>query len=187
MLVRAVAAGMFFQGPGPVGDVGMYRILTTLLVSALALGAVFATARATEDAAILSGCEPSATVELAARVVSIVDLGETARVIVEISLRSAVDLSSVRINRARLERSSRRGVLTLRDSRRTLRRGQAPTIRHTVELEQGKEHHLIFDASFEDAAGDLLETSAHVTVNLDPTRQPEMLDGLVQYRATMSR
>lgn len=165
----------------------MLRNLSIFLFSALAMGLEPLPAGGDADALTRAGCEPSTVVELAARVVSVVDLGETARVIIEISLHSGVELGSVRLNAARLDRSSRREVRTLRDSRRALHRGQERTIRHTVDLEQGKEHHLIFDAVIEDAAGNLLKTTTHVTVNLDPSRQPELLDGLVQYRATRGR
>ena len=59
-------------------------------------------------------------------------------------------------------------------------------VRHltvAVDLEDGREHHLLFSAEGRDAAGARHATSAALRIDLDPAREPRLLDGLVEYRA----
>jgi hypothetical protein len=56
-------------------------------------------------------------------------------------------------------------------------------LRHTVLLDSGREHGLLFSAVMEDLQGDLQTVEAFVAVDLVSTRQPELVDGLIQFRA----
>jgi hypothetical protein len=57
---------------------------------------------------------------------------------------------------------------------------------HSVVLDLGKEHGLKFSAFTENSAGGQAAASAYVQVNLDPDQQPELVDGLVQFRAQVA-
>ena len=165
----------------------MKRFVPFLLSAVLMAGFAVSAGGPDESWKASPGCEPGADVDLAARVLKITDQGSTARVTIEVALHADIDLHSVRIRGSRLGRALRRAEFAVRDSRRLLRRRTARRSWYSVDLEKGMEHHLTFEAIVEDRAGKPRTAIAHVTVNLDPSRQPAALDGLIEYRATAGR
>ena len=93
--------------------------------------------------------------------------------------------------------SDGRSLFSSTSSPRLLRRGDSPggadgeglarvptyTLRHTVTLDRGRAHGLVFTAEAEDPSGELRQAKAYVHVNLKPEEQPELLEDLVQFRA----
>jgi hypothetical protein len=59
-------------------------------------------------------------------------------------------------------------------------------LQHTVVLDSGREHGLLFSAVTEDLEGDQATVKAYVPINLIPEQQPEIVDGLIQYRARVA-
>ena len=132
------------------------------------------------DSAPLRGCEPAADVHLNARTVSIIERGGTARAIIEFSIDSRMPLTSVRIAGSRFSRFGGARALAVGDLDRLLRRSRTRGVRYAVDLENGVEHHLIFEAEAEDSSGRLHRSQAYVRVNLDQSLEPEQLDGLLE-------
>jgi hypothetical protein len=111
--------------------------------------------------------------------------GETARAQVRLTLTSLHRLIGVRLSGHPVGRSGEIPPGSLHVP--ALESGlPARAVRHvqvTVDLDEGREHHLLFTAEGLDAAGDRHATSASLRIDLDPARAPRLVDGLVEYRA----
>ena len=83
------------------------------------------------------------------------------------------------------DREGERRSLPILDSRLPLLRGVPRSFLYELDLRRGEDHHIIFTLEPESPDPNFAGTSAHVRVNLDPDRQPELRDNLVQYRARM--
>jgi len=169
---------MLRKGTGMRALAGLFCIL---ILSALPAGGV----RPDGDLVPSSpGCEPTDLVDLDAQLVSVTSRGEQAVITVQIDFESHVALEAARIagRRTRIGAPDEAlGVdVALGAVPARVRRAQ----REQIELETGIEHHLFFTLSAV-SAGVPVESTAHLTVDLDPARQPERIDNLVQYRARM--
>ena len=86
---------------------------------------------------------------------------------VEFSIDSRMPLTSVRIAGSRFSRFGGARALAVGDLDRLLRRSRTRGVRYAVDLENGVEHHLIFEAEAEDSSGRLHRSQAYVRVNAD--------------------
>ncbi len=149
-----------------------------------------------------AGCEPGVDLDLTARTAEIRQQGSTARVLVEITIASRLDLTDAVLSGRRLDpkrTGTAGGLLALSALGQARSGGQgqsgpgglslpvaAGDVRKlvvAVELVQGTRHDLLFTLSGEGQDGAPVQVEAHLPVNLDPALAPEILDGLIQYRA----
>lgn len=61
--------------------------------------------------------------------------------------------------------------------------GRPATLRYDLDLEPGRQHHLFFRVESGDPAFPDAEATAYLSVDLNPSRQPERIGRLIQYRA----
>jgi len=130
------------------------------------------------------GCEPTGLVDLGARVVSMERHGDRVTATVQVDLASHVPLDAARLR----GRDERTGV-PVRDLGLDDRLGavaaRAPRARlYRLDLDGASLHHLYFTLNAE-AGGSDVETTAHLLLDLDPSRQPVRVDDVLQYRARM--
>jgi hypothetical protein len=130
-------------------------------------------------------CEPSAELELSARTLHRVETGPVTRVTVELSIRSRLDLPAVRIAGSLLGGPGFDEVFGIPDEVAPLAAGAVRRLRFTLDLRRGRVHDLLFSARSEDREHEPLRSSAYLKINLDPELEPEELEDLIQYRATM--
>lgn len=147
--------------------------LAATLVSGLSLAG---------EAANGTACEPADRLNIGVQLHSVTDLGTTARVVVELKVYSEPSaVGEVTVSGRARSAGLEYPIPTVTASVPGSRPGK---IRLTYELDQGLDHLLVFDVRAERDPS--LRSSASLRVNLDPAREPERLDGVVQYRALMS-
>lgn len=158
-----------------------------LAVAVLVLGSLAAgSAERSDSETPMLRREPSSVLELSARTLQRVAVGPKSRVTVELSIVSRHDLPAVRLTGSRFAGLQPEGTLSVPDHVLTLAAGSKRSLRVTVELERGRQHHLLFTARSDAADGPSHETSTYLRINLDPALEPEHLGHVLQYRARIS-
>lgn len=128
--------------------------------------------------------EPSATLSVGARLLALTGEGESRRALVEINLFSRRELAELSLSRSRA--TGEAAPIEVPGAAGRLKAWNARKIQVDVDLADGEVNHLSFRAAGLDARGNLLESTATVRINLDPSRAPQRLDmedhDLLQYR-----
>jgi hypothetical protein len=132
-----------------------------------------------------AACEPSGPVDLSVHLVSKIDRGQESRVLLRVNLLPHVRVSSATLSGSIADRGGERRPLSILDFRLPLLRGVPRSHLYELDLRGGEDHHIIFTLEPDSPDPNFAGTSAHVRVNLDPDRQPELRDNLLQYRARM--
>ncbi len=132
--------------------------------------------------------EPSAVLDVSAKMVERNDRAATTRVRVELSLTSKIDIPSARIRGARVGGPGFDEEFGIADRVLTLPRNAGRKLVYEFELERGSVHHLIFYVESQERSGQssVQRSSAYLRINLDPTLEPEDLGDVLQYRAKMA-
>ncbi|HKQ60355.1 MAG TPA: hypothetical protein VJS92_03660 [Candidatus Polarisedimenticolaceae bacterium] len=112
--------------------------------------------------------EPAPPLDVAARTISIVKHGATARVGIELSIVSDRDAPETVVL----------GTATAPRRQLALLAGKAGVVRYDLELQAGREHHLVFTVQDRER-----KTIGYLRVNLDPALEPQDLGTVLQYRA----
>lgn len=132
-----------------------------------------------------AGCEPAGPIDLSARVLSTTPKGPIVHVLVEITLFSRVSLPATRLQYAPVQGGGH-GAIRFQKDLGDIPRYQARKLQHQLELDQGVLHNLAFTVLADGEDGTPVEATTYLTVNLDPTKQPQSLGDVLQYRARRS-
>lgn len=128
--------------------------------------------------------EPSATLNVGARLLELAGQGEVRRALVELNLFSRRELVGLSLTRSRT--SGEAVPIEVPGTAGRLRAWNARKVQVPLDLSYGEVHHLTFRIAGRDARGNPLESTATIRINLDPSRMPERLDmethDLLQYR-----
>lgn len=159
--------------------------IVLLLAAAGLSGAASTEAPGLPEAAIRSiAAEPSATLNVGARLLALTGQGGSSRALVELNIFSRLELSELSLSWSR--DGGEAVAMDLPAAHGKLKAWSARKVQIPVDLSEGDLHHVTFLASGLDARGNALRSSATVTVNLDPSRRPERLDvedrDLIQFR-----
>jgi hypothetical protein len=140
----------------------------------------------TSDAGRIACIEPSDELELGARVVSSTDLGETVRIEVDLSILPKRNVPTARIRGSVFRGPGFDEAFGIPDEVVSLTKRAPRHKQFELEIPKGQEHRFIFLVRAEESGAPSTPAStAYLRVNLDPAREPEEIDGLLQYRATM--
>lgn len=129
-----------------------------------------------------ASCEPSGPIDLYARTLEIRGQGSTATVMIELTVLPHLKVETAAIRGALEDGTGFDRAFGISDRVETLRRRVVRKIQYAIDLETGKDHDLTFSVEGEGPEGPV-STSAYLRVNLDPTRQPEDLGDVIEYRA----
>ena len=139
------------------------------------------------QAGTIACVEPSDELELGARVVSMTDLGSTVRVEVDLSIVPKRNVPTARIRGSIHNGPGFDQAFGIPDEIVVLTKKTLRQKRFELEIPKGQEHRFIFLVRAEESGSPTTPTStAYLRINLDPTREPAEVDGLLQYRATMA-
>lgn len=128
-----------------------------------------------------TSCEPAGPLAVSATVIGREDLGSRERVLIDLEIQSLVaGAESVRITGAA---ESATGKVEARERLLSLSAGAHRKVRYALDLEKGRVHHVRFVVGSVDEPS--VVSSAYVRVNLDPSLEPQIIDGVLQYRARM--
>ncbi len=163
----------------------MRRHLVIALAVLLSSATAIAEKAAFEHPEGTTACEPAADLEFTVKTLSVAENGSRPSVLVELTAFSQVDLASIRISGRRHIATRPARAFQVLDDHRPLSRRVARKFQHRLELEPGHEHHVIFTIRGEDSAGRSREARTYLRVNLDTSREPEVLEELLQFRARM--
>lgn len=125
--------------------------------------------------------EPSAEIDLHARVVRAVERGDRVEVHVELIARPGRDLPHALVRGPAASVAQARTAPGPRTA--TFRRGVEARFGYRVELPVGREHHLFFAVGDADDPGSPALGAAWLRVNLDPSKEPVDTGDLMQFRA----
>jgi hypothetical protein len=160
--------------------------LKRLAIVVLLLGSGAGASDSSEPSAPTVLREPSGVVELSARTLQRSAVGSKSRVTIELSIVSRHDLPTVRLEGSLLGGPGFDETLGIPDRVLALAAGSTRKLRYTVELDRGRQHHLLFTARSDARDGPSHDTSTYLRINLDRTLEPEDLGHVLQYRARMS-
>jgi len=164
--------------------------MTALLSLGVALAFFFPSAPAPEPDTSHTGTiaciEPSDELDVGARVVSTTDLGSTVRIEVDLSILPKRNVPTARIRGKIHGGPGFDEAFGIPDEIAPLTRGNPKHKRFELEIHKGQEHRFVFLVRAEESGVPTSPVStAYLRVNLDPTKEPEQIDGLLQYRANM--
>ncbi|NIM62236.1 MAG: hypothetical protein GTN89_15295 [Acidobacteria bacterium] len=164
--------------------------MTGLLSLAAALALSFPGAPTPEPNASHTGTiacvEPSDELDVGARVVSTTDLGATVRVEVDLSILPERNVPTARIRGKIHGGPGFDEAFGIPDEITPLTKGNPKHKRFELEIPKGQEHGFVFHVRAEEnGVPSAPSSTAYLRVNLDPTKEPEVIDGRLQYRANM--
>lgn len=149
----------------------------------LALSGLAASALASSTAGASSGCEPAADVGMQARVVSALESGETATILVEVSLDPLVTITEASLEAALRAPGGPQQVPGLESRSLTVIEGVSRKLLYRVDLPRYSDHDLFFTLRPSDPAWAGPLPSAHVRVGLDPSHTAVRRGDSLEYRA----
>lgn len=128
-------------------------------------------------------CEPGGEIDLYARALAMMDQGSQVLVTVELTIVPRRSLESARVHGWLANGSGIQRVPGVQDRTETLRRGLARKLQYEITLDKGVDHQLFFGVGpdADPSAEDL--STAWLRMNLDPSKQPEDLGDVLQFRA----